>query len=205
VTQPKGRRWSKSARRRVQIEICVRQGGGETLVEICAAPEMPDRDTVYRWLRDEPRFAQMYAAARRDLAHFYFEQAISIADETPATFKDEKGVVRMDPAAVHAQRLRVDTRKWAAAKLLPRVYGDQIAVTGADGAPLIPTETTDLLEAAKKIAFVLAAAEELAPGPIPEAAVEPAPVPLAPLALPAPGGLVLDRFDENGKVIHFPT
>jgi hypothetical protein len=38
-------------------------------------------------------------------------------------------------------RLQVDTRKWAASKILPKQYGDKVQqeVTGADGAPLLPT------------------------------------------------------------------
>ncbi len=39
-------------------------------------------------------------------------------------------------AAVARSRLQVDTRKWLLSKLIPRQYGDTVALTGADGGPL---------------------------------------------------------------------
>jgi hypothetical protein len=40
---------------------------------------------------------------------------------------------------VQRSRLRVDTRKWFASKVAPKIYGDKIetAVTGANGGPLV--------------------------------------------------------------------
>jgi hypothetical protein len=35
--------------------------------------------------------------------------------------------------AVHRDRLRVDTRKWLLSKALPKIYGDKVALTDADG------------------------------------------------------------------------
>lgn len=40
----------------------------------------------------------------------------------------ETGEVKLDAAAVARNRLRVDARKWVAAKLKPRVYGDKVQV-----------------------------------------------------------------------------
>jgi hypothetical protein len=43
---------------------------------------------------------------------------------------------------IEHRRLQVDARKWIAAKLKPKKYGDkqQTEVTGADGGPLQITE-----------------------------------------------------------------
>ena len=39
-------------------------------------------------------------------------------------------VLVLDAAAVSRNKLRVDSRKWIAAKLKPRVYGDKVQVEG---------------------------------------------------------------------------
>ncbi len=59
--------------------------------------------------------------------------------------------------AVQAARLRVDARKWIAAKLLPKRYGDKLQHTGEGGGP-IRTEVdltgipTDVLRELRKLA-----------------------------------------------------
>ena len=40
---------------------------------------------------------------------------------------------RVDSAAVQHQRLRVDARKWLLSKIVPKVYGDRVAVDHAGG------------------------------------------------------------------------
>lgn len=44
--------------------ICVRLAAGETLVAICADPDMPARSTVGRWAREIPRFAKTFHRAK---------------------------------------------------------------------------------------------------------------------------------------------
>ena len=34
---------------------------------------------------------------------------------------------------IEHRKLRIEARKWLASKLLPKVYGDKLAHTGADG------------------------------------------------------------------------
>ena len=54
-------------------------------------------------------------------------------------------------------RLRVDARKWVAAKLAPRKYGEKVALTGgADSDP--PIRIEDERMAAARIAAILEAA-----------------------------------------------
>ena len=71
---------------------------------------MPSRTTVVRWLSEKPEFRNQYAQAREDQADALFDEALDIARS--ATNQD-----------AHAKRLLVDTIKWAAAKLRPKVYG----------------------------------------------------------------------------------
>ena len=40
--------------------------------------------------------------------------------------------VAPEPSEVAKARLRVDTRKWALARMNPKKYGDKVALTGGD-------------------------------------------------------------------------
>jgi hypothetical protein len=61
------------------------------------------------------------------------------------------------PEDVNVRRLQIDTRKWIAAKLVPRLYGDRVAVD-ADVSGKIET-SIDVLELARSVAFLLTMAE----------------------------------------------
>lgn len=93
--------------------ICARLVDGESLRSICSAEGMPDRETVRRWLTDHDGFRGQYARAREDQAHTLAAEVVEIAD-----------------AAEDAQlaRVRCDARRWYAAKLAPKAYGERIEV-----------------------------------------------------------------------------
>ena len=41
---------------------------------------------------------------------------------------NEQGVLISNPPAINRARLKVDTRKWLASKLVPKVYGNKIDI-----------------------------------------------------------------------------
>lgn len=97
--------------------------GGESLNSITKRDGMPAYWTVLRWLNDDAAFSAKYAEAKQTCAEKYADEIIEIAD-------DDKEDAR-NSVAVQRSRLKVDARKWVAAKLLPKKYGDapaQIAV-----------------------------------------------------------------------------
>ncbi len=99
----------------------------------------PHRDTVYTWLLKHPEFADMYAQARRNQAQIFADEIIEISDNSAldSTVNDDGHVV-CDHEYIQRSRLRVDSRKWIACKLIPKVYGDKVTneLTGADGKPI---------------------------------------------------------------------
>lgn len=100
--------------------ICERlstEEGG--LYEVCKAEDMPARSTVYQWLGKHPQFADMYARAREDLGAYVAHMGVKEA----VTTKDHQ-----------LGRLQFDARKWLAAKLAQRQFGDKIAHVGGDPA-----------------------------------------------------------------------
>lgn len=118
--------------------ICERIASGEPLTKICAADDMPGMSTVYRWLVSHSEFREIYARAREDQADTLADEVLKIADEEGK-----------DP---QTQRLRVDARKWVAAKLKPKKYGEKTEVavehSGAiehRGLPEVSSRIADLL------------------------------------------------------------
>jgi hypothetical protein len=95
-------------------EILRRMAEGESLRSICASnPDFPADSTVRAWNIDDlpPGFAARYARARQLQAEFWAAEIVEIADG-PGGDKATRVLNERD-------RLRVDARKWVAAKLVP--------------------------------------------------------------------------------------
>ena len=127
----------------IASEICWRIAHGEPLVRICADEHLPHVATIYRWLTRFPDFCDMYTRAREDQADTLADEIQAIADEMPMETTDKDGNTRFDSAYINWMRLRIDSRKWVAAKLKPRKYGDRVAVEGTEDGPAIKTEDTN--------------------------------------------------------------
>lgn len=105
----------------IAAEICERIANGESLKRIVEDGHMPSETTVLRWLADNEMFRGQYARAREAQIEHYADEMVDIAD----------GVAQSDqPAVVQAAKLAIDTRKWIAAKRMPKKYGDKLDVTG---------------------------------------------------------------------------
>lgn len=96
---------------------------GSNLSKICAAKTMPDRTTVYRWMRENDAFHHDYTRAREDRADTRAEKMDDIAERTLSG--------EYDPAAA---RVAMDSEKWQAAREAPKRYGDKLDLNhGGDG------------------------------------------------------------------------
>lgn len=96
------------------------------LRKICDNPDLPAYITITHWLlNDNHPFSKQYARAKEQQAEVLGDQIISIADEVKPT----------DKFSVEKAKLQVDARKFVAAKLKPKKWGDRIYQehTGADG------------------------------------------------------------------------
>ena len=113
-------------------EICARLADGESLRSICLSDHLPEARTVHRWLVTDDAFRQQYARAREIQADTLFDECLDIADDSTGDRKvvgrdgEEREV--MDSEFAQRSRIRIDTRKWMAGKLRPKVYGDKIDV-----------------------------------------------------------------------------
>lgn len=119
--------------------ICARISSGESLRSICRDPEMPSAASVFLWLSKYKQFSEQYAKATEERAEALFDEMFEIADDSQNdTYVDENGNTRTNSEVVARSRLRVDVRKWALSKMIPKKYGDKIQAehTGADGGPI---------------------------------------------------------------------
>ena len=92
--------------------------------KLCAMyDDMPAESTIYEWRYDHKSFSEMYAEAKRRQAELMAEKLVDMAEEK-AYYIDGEGNQRVDGGFIQSQRLQVDTTKWIASKLLPRVYGN---------------------------------------------------------------------------------
>jgi hypothetical protein len=108
---------------------------------------MPAVSSVYLWLLKNKVFSDLYTRAREDQSDTLADQIMEIGDEIPMmviTDEDGKVTKRMDPAGINRNRLRVDARKWVAAKLKPRKYGDRQILAGDKDAPIEVVHSTVL-------------------------------------------------------------
>jgi hypothetical protein len=109
-------------------ELCDWLANGGSLRAWCAQEGKPTFSTIYKWLEREEAFADAYARARERQAHNDGDRMNEIAS------KLEAGEIAPDVARVMA-----DILKWTAGKRAAKFYGDKVALSNDDGAPLIVT------------------------------------------------------------------
>lgn len=103
--------------------ICAELASGKSLRTVCGAENMPDKATVFRWLRQYQPFCDQYTRAKEEGCEAWADEMLDIADSTPSVIT---GMDKSDSARVHAEQLRIDTRKWVLSKLKPKKYGDKL-------------------------------------------------------------------------------
>jgi hypothetical protein len=78
----------------------------------------------------------------REIGYFILaDEIMEIADDATNDYttraKEEGAEVVVNHDHISRSKLRVDTRKWMLSKMLPKVYGDKVAVGGDADAPPI--------------------------------------------------------------------
>jgi Bacteriophage Sf6, terminase small subunit-like len=137
--------------------FCALIAEGHSVVEICAKPDMPSQQSVYTWLRDNEDFLERYARAREAQADKLFKECLTIADAAR-------------PEDANVARLRVDTRKWAAARLAPKKYGDRVShdVKGAGSSNFQPQILIQCSSAGEEQEYIDISAAPEAAGSLPQ-------------------------------------
>ena len=112
----------------IATAICGEIAAGRSLRAICETEGFPDPSTVYRWLAAHEAFREQYARAREDQADALFDDILEISDNATNDWMEQNDPDnpgwRLNGEHVQRSRLRVDSRKWMAARLKPKKYGD---------------------------------------------------------------------------------
>lgn len=130
--------WTSERKAEAQDKICLLIATAtQGLRSICDEhDDLPSYATVMNWKKEDSAFLDRYTRAREEQAHFLAAQVIEIADEQldGSGFKnlEEDDDISNHAAALRLQleqrKQKIDARKWAAAKLNPKAYGDRLSL-----------------------------------------------------------------------------
>lgn len=120
--------------------------------------KFPGYSTIFSWLKAEEdgkspgELIDLYARAKEYQADYMADEILDIADDARNDWMEKRGAngetyETLNSEHVQRSRLRIDSRKWLAGKLRPRMYGDKIQqeISGRNGKPIevITAEITD--------------------------------------------------------------
>jgi hypothetical protein len=99
------------------------------LARLCSLhDDLPDKSTVNLWRYKYTEFSTQYAQAKLKQADLLAEEMLDIADDGTNDWMESFGEegetgYKLNGEHVQRSRLRIDTRKFLASKLLPKQYG----------------------------------------------------------------------------------
>lgn len=127
--------YSQDDKNNIVWAVFVAMEGGKSLRHACRDEGISEA-TVLRWIdQDETgEWSKQYTRARDGLLSHYAHEMLTIADTC-----DDAGKARV----------QIDTRKWILSRLLPKRFGDKIAVGGSNDMPPMQNVTRIELVAAK--------------------------------------------------------
>lgn len=120
-------------------EICLKVStAAKGLKRLCKEnPHWPCHQTIHEWRIKVKEFGDQYAKAKQCQMDVLIEETLDIADDfsKDSIIKIDKNgneIETCNSEFVNRSRLRIDTRKWLASKLAPKIYGDRLHVNTQD-------------------------------------------------------------------------
>lgn len=109
-------------------EICMGiSTSGKSLKALCKEnPHWPKRTTIFLWRLRHPEFADLYTKARQTQVEAFVDDITDIADDTSKDNVISENGISFNSEWAARSRIRIDTRKWIACKLAPKIYGDKV-------------------------------------------------------------------------------
>lgn len=114
---------------------------GMSYATICKEKGFPQSTTFFKWLNSDAQFKTNYVQAREQQALFY-------AESIEAVINDLKNAENPTRELTDIARLEIDTKKWIASRLLPKVYGSNTSQTNiqVNVAPVTGMQILDSIE-----------------------------------------------------------
>jgi len=108
---------------KIADEICAEIASSEKgLAHLCQYnPHWPTRQNIFVWLQNYPEFRDKYNNAKENQAEVMVDAMQSMVDEAHKIVNEETGKVKID---IPLLKLKVDTMKWHASKLMPKKFGE---------------------------------------------------------------------------------
>jgi len=125
--------------------ICDRIADGESLRAICDDEDMPNKATVFRWLAAHEVFRDQYARAREAQADSLVDDMLPIADDARNDWMVKQNADgeqigwQENGDAIRRSQIRLETRKWIAARMQPKKYGDKLDLNHGGSIAMTPT------------------------------------------------------------------
>jgi hypothetical protein len=123
-------------------EVCRRLAECGSLRRVCAKDDMPYDYTVRRWYVENEAFAVAYTRAKEAGIDALVDETLDISDDGSNDWMeknkpDDPGFL-LNGEHVQRSKIRIETRRWLAERMLPKKYGVRTAteISGADGGPV---------------------------------------------------------------------
>jgi len=87
--------------------------------------DMPEPITIREWRKKYERFSTKYLEAKAFQAQILVEDIDDLIPEKINYYLDDKGQERIDSASASLLIAKINNRKWMAARLAPKIYGDK--------------------------------------------------------------------------------
>ena len=113
----------------IAMEICdTISSSTKGIKRLCLENEnWPCPDTIFRWRKSNKDFSDQYAHAKQLQIEALVDEILEIADNSIDDYVDSaEGKMIIDHEHIQRAKLRIDTRKWLASKLVPKIYGDRM-------------------------------------------------------------------------------
>lgn len=128
---------------------------GRSARSMCVEVGISQR-VLWNWLAGDEQLMRQYLRAKELCIDAYAEEIIEISDDgSKDTYIDEKGKEVINREVIARAQLRIDARKWYAARLAPKKYGDKLLM-----APETGGKTPDVHKI--EVSFVEAAEQQIA-------------------------------------------
>lgn len=109
---------------------------------------LPMFGVVDRWLHEDAALRERYARAKEAQADYMADEIMAIADDGRNDWMQDDPGYRANGEHIQRSRLRVEARKWLAAKLKPKRYGERVDVAHSGGVEVVSKEQRDAAVAA---------------------------------------------------------
>jgi hypothetical protein len=138
--------------------ICERIANGQTTSEVVRDETMPTWNVLYRWREQDEDFNRAYTIARQSCCEKWADEIIEIADDASNDYvervlKNGGTQTVWSRENFERSRLRVDSRKWTASKVLRHVYGEksEVDLRTPDGVSIDVTTRNALIDSIVKL------------------------------------------------------